>query len=32
MLGRGSPKTRAEKVMALLVESGAMYCVIWVWD
>ncbi|EIM91596.1 uncharacterized protein STEHIDRAFT_165852 [Stereum hirsutum FP-91666 SS1] len=30
MLGRGSPKTRAEKVMALLVESGAMYCVIWV--
>lgn len=29
-LGTGNRKTQAERLMALLVESGALYCFIWV--
>ncbi|KAI0315435.1 hypothetical protein OF83DRAFT_1173832 [Amylostereum chailletii] len=29
-LQRGSTRTRTEKIMALLLESGAVYCVLWI--
>src|SRR6266404_923505 len=29
-LSKGSPSVRAEKVLALLIESGLVYCVLWV--
>ena len=29
-LGQGSSRTRVEKIMALLVESGGLYCIFWV--
>lgn len=30
LFDHSSKKTRAEKLMALLVESGVLYCFIWV--
>lgn len=30
LFDHSSKKTRAEKLMALLVESGVLYCLIWV--
>ncbi|KAI0752532.1 hypothetical protein C8Q80DRAFT_1267072 [Daedaleopsis nitida] len=29
-LGRGSARTRVEKALALLIESGTIYCVLWI--
>ncbi|ETW84730.1 hypothetical protein HETIRDRAFT_116887 [Heterobasidion irregulare TC 32-1] len=29
-LGQGNSRTRVEKIMALLVESGAFYCIFWI--
>ena len=29
-LSRGNPRTHVEKVLLLFIESGAVYCVLWV--
>ena len=29
-LGEGTARTKVEKILGLLIESGAVYCFIWV--